>query len=878
MKLHSRWNVAPSPDEALVRRVAAFAGVSPITARLLVARGYTNPEEAKAFLTSDRRFLHDPLLLPDMSAAAERVADAVRRGEPVAVYGDYDVDGQTGTALLVRGLSKLGLQPTWYIPERVAEGYGLNAKAVDEIAALGTGLLITVDCGTRAVDEVVRAQNAGMDVIVTDHHEPGEELPPALAVVNPKRVDSTYPFRELAGVGVAYKLLEAVWRKLGAGVLPAWALQLAALGTVADVCPLVGENRILVRLGLEEMNERPLPGIEALMKVARLEKGRVTSGDVAFILGPRLNAAGRISHAATGVQLLLADDVAFALPLAERLERENEERRRMETEILDEALRRVEGADMLSDWVLVVDGDGWHPGVIGIVASRLVERYARPAIVIGYDGDTGKGSGRSIRQFDLFQQLSRCSDLLQQFGGHSLAAGLTVARADVPALRRRLNELAAAVLGPADLVPETRIDLEVRLGDVDEQLTRELERLAPFGAGNPTPILATPRALVVGARAVGRGGEHLKLTLRCPATGTVYEAIGFGGGALLESTTPGSEVQIAFVPRLSEWQGRRRVEVELKALQSPLAAAEMRAALERRPQPVPVADVAARRAAPVPVVDRRDAAPEHHLARVAYMATLASDGARLVAALGAGEQAAGLARAAALSLHGAGAKLATLPDELKQRWIVLSEDDVPPSPPPAAPESPEPLPGRGHLIIFGLPVSERLFWSAVLRAAISPGWTIHLAYDAEAVETTRRHLERAYPGKEALRWVYRAMRAAAYSDGQLPPAPVIAARIAAHWPGLVSAEGVTFALEVFEQLRLIERDEKGRAYLAPAAGRHVDVGTSVRYNDGVKVKQLFGAFSRIALEAHPARLIALASERSSLDGFAGAYPGSAGLS
>lgn len=873
MKLHSQWNVSPPPDEQLVRRVAALAGVSQLTARLLVARGYADPEAAKQFLSAGLESLHDPLLLPDMEAAVERVAAAVRRGENVAVYGDYDVDGQTSTALLVRGLQQLGLRPTWYIPERIAEGYGLNMGAIEELAAAGTQLLITVDCGTQATEEVARAQQAGMDVIVTDHHEPGDTLPNALAVVNPKRADSSYPFRELAGVGVAFKLLQAVWDKLGAGPLPPYTLQLAALGTVADVCPLVGENRILVRTGLDHINREPLPGIAALMSVADVKRGEVTATGVGFVLGPRLNAAGRVSHAATGVELLLCDDESAARPLAEQLERENEERRRMEADIVDEVLERIERDDLLSDWVLVVDGEGWHPGVVGIVASRLVERFARPAIVIGYDGEIGKGSGRSIRQFDLFQQLSRCADVLEQFGGHAMAAGLTVTRDNVETLRRRLNEQAGEILGPADLVPETRVDLEVRLGDVTEELALELEQLAPFGAGNPTPVLAASRALVVGARAVGRTGDHLKLTLRCPETDAVHEAIGFGGGALLDSAVPGSEVQVAFVTRLSEWQGRRRVEVQLRALQSPLAAEEMRSALERTPQAVPVAPVVARRRAPVQVVDRRGEAPAHHLAKVAYMATLAADGARLIAVLGAGESAGALTDAASLSLHGQGAVVSAVPDTLAYRWVVLPGDAG-----VADEVYSSPWPGRGHLVVFGLPESEDVFWSLLMHAAVSPGWVIHLAYDEESVNAARRYLERRLPSKESLRWVYRALRAAAGPDGLLPAPSVVVARMEVHWPGLVDEHGVRFAIDVFEQLRLVRRDSDGRAYLIVRPGQQVDVATSVRYNDGVKTKQLFGAFSRIALEASPAHLIALAAERSSADGLAGAHSGSAGLS
>lgn len=873
MKLHSRWHVSAPPDEAAIRRVAALVGVSPVTARLLVARGLSDPAAAKSFLEADITSLHDPFQLPDMDAAVVRLQRAIEAGEAVAIYGDYDVDGQTSTALLVRGLSALGLRPTWYIPERVAEGYGLNEQALQQLAAAGARLLITVDCGIQATDEVRLAGALGMDVIVTDHHEPGDTLPPAAAVINPKRRDSTYPFRELAGVGVAYKLLQALWHRMGAGELPGYALQLTALGTVADVCPLIEENRVIVRAGLTEMNTTPLPGIAALMAVSGVKRGDVTATRVGYVLGPRLNAAGRVSHAATGVELLLSDDEPAARPLAEQLEEENRVRRQLEADILDEVLHKIERDDLLADWVLVVDGDGWHPGVIGIVASRLVERFARPAIIIGLDGDVGKGSGRSISRFDLFEHLSGCADVLERFGGHQMAAGLTVARERIPELRRRLNEAAAGCLGPADLVPETRVDVELSLGDVTDNLALELERLAPFGAGNPTPVLAAPRALVVGARTVGREGEHLKLTLRCPASESVHEAIGFGGGPLLESTLPGTEVQVAFVTRLSSWKGRQRVDFHLRALQSPLARAEMEAALERPPQELPVAPIMQRRNSPVPTVDRRGRAAAHDLARVAYMASLAADGARLVAALGAGEPVDGLADAGALSLHAKADTPDTAAADWTERFVVVAGTGVDPGPLP-----PEAWPGRGHLVVFGLPESEQLFWSLIMRAALAPGWAIHLAFDEAAVERSRAHLERCYPGKDSLRWVYRALRALAGPDGELPAARTVAARMEQHWPGLVNEAGVVHALTIFQELRLIERGIDGSLRFARRDGGSVDVDASLRYNVGAKTKQLFGAYSRIALEATPARLLALAAERSTLDGLAFTHSGSTGLS
>ncbi|HEY8418570.1 MAG TPA: single-stranded-DNA-specific exonuclease RecJ [Limnochordales bacterium] len=866
--------MSPAADEAVVERLQRAVGVSRVVARLLAARGFTEPDAVRAFLRPDLSGLHDPWALPDMRLAVARLARAVAAGETLAVYGDYDVDGQTSVALMVRTLKGLGANVRWYIPERQSEGYGLNRDAVERLAAEGVSLLVTVDCGVQSLAEVARARELGMDVVVTDHHEPGPVLPDAAAVINPKRADSRYPFRELAGVGVAYKLLTALGQELGRPLPDADGLALVALGTIADVCPLVGENRILVKAGLERIHLRPPVGLAALAEAAGLDHRRLTAHHVAFGLAPRLNAAGRLHHARMGVELLLSDDPKAAAALAQQLNEANRERQQIEADILAESIAQVERDNLLADWVLVVAGAGWHPGVIGIVAARLVERFARPAVVVALDGEEGKGSARSIAGFDLFWALSQCHDLLVRYGGHALAAGLTVPRAALPALRARLNEVAARVLGPADLLPQVRVDLQVSLGEVTEELVRELEALAPFGAGNPAPLLAAGGVRVLMARPVGAGGEHLRLSLRCPETGQVHEAVAFGAGHLLGAAAPGSELDVAFTPQLNEGFGRTRVDLVLRSARSPEASAEVAAALETTPQKLRVAPLFARRPGPVPVADRRQRPPRHPLARTAYLAALAAAGARIVAVTGVGDDPRALAGAAAAMVRDEAPVVAALDGLPGARVTVVDGESL------AFPGgSASRWEGRGHLVLFGLPKDADAWWRLLVAAALGPGWTIHLAYDEAMVQASAAHLERCYPGQEALRWIYRALRAlAGRTGGLLPPAGAVAAAVQEQWPGLVSAAGVEYALEVFAELGLIDRDGTGTARLAPKPQAKVDVAHSARYNAGVRTKQAFAALSRMALEATPATLIAWAAERSELDGLAVLDPRGARLS
>lgn len=879
MQLHSEWSFVPAPDAETVQTIAHELRVSPVTASLLASRGYGTVSAARTFLHADLTALHDWDLLPDLTAAVARIDRALDSGECIGIYGDYDVDGQTGTALLVRGLTALGAEPKWYIPERVGEGYGLNEQAIEALANEGVQLLITVDCGSGAVEETTRARQLGMDVIVTDHHEPGEESLPVVAFINPKRDDCAYPFRELAGVGVAWKLMQALWRARGRTGYSPHGLEYAALGTVADVCPLVDENRIFVREGLALINAGTMPALSALAEVSGVKRGEVDATRIAFGLAPRLNAAGRVGHAELGVRLLLTDDGDEALALARELDEENMRRRQIEAEIVEEAIAKVEEGNLLTDWVIVVAGEGWHPGVIGIVASRLVERYARPAIVIGLDGDVGTGSGRSISAFDLHAGLSACAAELVRYGGHRMAAGLTVHRDHIDALKEALNAYAGTVLTAADLVPGTRIDIGLSLDEVTEHLAQELEQLAPFGAGNPTPVLAAEDVLVMSARAVGRQSDHLKMTLKDQGSDRVHEAMAFGSGALVDTVTPGSEVHVAFGLRLGEWRGRPQLTLALRALQLPLAVAEREAARGGAPVTIAVPTGRSGRGKDVLVADRRDEAPVHPLARVAYLRPLAQTGARIVAVVGPGDDVASLAGSVGHTMHvdarmiQTGADLLPVPSDRVS--IVTSGVDFTqtggggsPDEPPAGWE------GRGHLVLFGLPIAQHVLCSLLVLAA-TPGWTVHLAYDGPGVDASTAALARAFPDRDALRLVYRALQSPALRTGDRLPSPErIATFIEAKRRGLVDTAGVEHGLAVFEQLGLVRHDAGGLR-LVPQHGRKVDVDTSDRYNNGIKIQQNFAALSRIALEASPAALFAWAAERSPRDGFAFPNSGSA---
>ena len=563
-----RWETTPVEADT-ARQIAGALGMPPAVARVLAGRGLSSPDAVRHFVDPRLGNLGDPFALPDMDRAVARIGRAVSSGERITVYGDYDVDGVTGTALLARVLACLGADVSTFLPHRLEEGYGLGEASLARcLAAHEPDLIVCVDCGTGAVEPVAAAARAGIDVVVTDHHEPRGEPAPACAVVNPKLGDDE-DLAGLAGVGVAFKLCHALVKDgMQRGDARAAAidlrlyLDLVALGTVADVVPLRGENRILVRHGLVHLEKSDYPGIAALKRVGGV-KGGMNAYHIAFVLGPRLNAAGRLGDAERALELLMTADVGRADALAAELDLANRERKEIEDRILRAAELRIEASfDPSRDFGLVVSEPAWHVGTVGIVASRLCGAYHRPAIVIGADGNgRGKGSCRSIASLDLMGVLDGCADLLESYGGHAMAAGVTVAPEHVEALRERFNGLCRERLDGTDLRPVQRIDAWVNsLGEIDARLHEAVETLRPFGLGNPTPVLGAREVrLVEPARPVGRSGDHLKMTLA--SGGSKFDAIAFGLG---RRAVGDGALDVAFSVEINEFRGRRALQLRVR--------------------------------------------------------------------------------------------------------------------------------------------------------------------------------------------------------------------------------------------------------------------------------------------------------------------------
>jgi len=514
-------------DEGLAGTLSRELGVSPVTARLLCIRGHGSLDEARRFLSPRLEDLHDPFRLADMPVAVDRILAAIAAKERIAIHGDYDVDGVTSTVILRRALELLGADVVHFIPERLRDGYGLQPATIDRLHHDGARLVISVDCGIRAAEAAARARELGMDLIITDHHEHDTQLPHALAVINPKRRDCSYPDKNLAGVGVALKLVQALCGRSGrSNWMPAF-VKVAAIGTLADVVPLTGENRVIAKLGLGMLSKGPHKvGLRALLEVCGLSGREIDSYHIGFVVAPRVNAAGRMSTPDIAARLLLACDETMgeeARALAEQLNAENLRRQQEEAEIVAQARKVVEtDLEVGSRTVLVVAGDGWHRGVIGIVASKLVDTFHRPAIVISIDGDMAHGSCRSIPSFNMLGALESCGEVMSKFGGHKQAAGLTIETARIRELRGRVNDFADGCLGPDDLRPRLWIDGALTFRSIDEQVVSELAALAPFGAGNPCPVFRTSRVEIVdGPRRLKE--RHLKMAFR--QEGRVFRGI-----------------------------------------------------------------------------------------------------------------------------------------------------------------------------------------------------------------------------------------------------------------------------------------------------------------------------------------------------------------
>ncbi|HEY4101295.1 MAG TPA: single-stranded-DNA-specific exonuclease RecJ [Gemmatimonadales bacterium] len=543
---------------------AAALGLPQPLAALLIQRGVRDPDSARAFLHPRLASLSDPRSLAGMDTAVDLIASTIRRGEPILIHGDYDVDGQCAAALLTRALRIGGADAHPFLPHRMTDGYDFGAAGLAEAERIGARLILTCDCGITAVETVDRARAAGIAVVVTDHHLPGAVLPRANAVVDPQRSDDESGLGFLSGTGIAFKLIQALVPAIPLPeALPFHLLDYVALATVADVVPLIGENRTLVKHGLRLLAQSRWPGLRALVERAQLAGKEIRATQAGFILAPRLNAVGRIADAKDGLRLLLTDDPVEAAALADRLETLNRERQALDQRILDDALEVIAAhhADPAAATSIVLAADGWHPGVIGIVASRVVERYGRPTFLIGLDGDMGRGSGRSIDGFDLHAALGACEDLLERFGGHRMAAGLTIRRDRVDAFRDRFNAVAREQLSVEDLGPSQRVDLEVRVDQLTDELERWTRQLEPCGMGNPGAVLGVRNVRVDRTAVVGT--NHLKGRLTDGAV--AIETIAFGWADRAAPFIDGA-VDVAVRLERNEWHGRSTLQARALTL------------------------------------------------------------------------------------------------------------------------------------------------------------------------------------------------------------------------------------------------------------------------------------------------------------------------
>ena len=560
-----RWDTTPC-DDAAASKLAAALDVPPIVARLLCQRGLSDPELAARFLNPSLDQLNDPMALADMKVAVERILAAVARKERIAIHGDYDVDGVTSTVILRRSLELLGADVMHFIPERLKDGYGLQPVAIERLHADGVALIISVDCGIRGAEAALRARELGVDLIITDHHEPDTELPAALAVINPKRHDCTYPDKYLAGVGVALKLVQALCARTGREALLPGFVKVAAIGTLADVVPLVGENRVIAKIGLELLTKGPHKvGLRSLLDVCGLTGKTIDSYHIGFMLAPRVNAAGRMSTPDIATRLLLASDESMgdeARALALQLDAENVRRQEEEAEILAAAKKIVQtDPEVGAKSILVVAGEGWHRGVIGIVASKLVDAFHRPAIVLSIDGDVAHGSCRSISRFDMLGALERAGHLMIRFGGHKQAAGLSLEAGRIREFRAAVNDVADETLGPEDLMPRLRIDGDMTFRGITAGVASGVASLAPFGAGNPRPIFAARHVEIVdGPRKLKE--RHLKMSLK--QDGRIFRAVAWRAAERHDYLTEHrAALDVAFSLEQNQYNGETYTELTI---------------------------------------------------------------------------------------------------------------------------------------------------------------------------------------------------------------------------------------------------------------------------------------------------------------------------
>lgn len=559
-----RWRLKPAPDPGIVHELT-YERCPTSAATILAQRGITDKRGAAHFFRPSLADLHDPFLMAGMQLAVERIERALGDNERIMVFGDYDVDGTTAVALVYGFLARFTGNLTFYIPDRYAEGYGISTQGIDKAKEEGVGLIIALDCGIKSVEKVAYARERGIDFIICDHHLPGDQLPEAVAVLDPKRPDCPYPFKELSGCGIGFKLMQGFAQRNGIEFEELESLlDLVAISTACDIVPVGGENRILCHFGLQRINDKPRPGVRAILGMANVKK-RLGVGDLVFSIGPRINAAGRIEHGRKAVELLLAHEEQQAVAIATLIDGNNSHRQELDRNMTEEALAHIaEDEWQQSAWSTVVFNPDWHKGVVGIVASRLTERHYKPTVVLTASNGKAVGSARSVKGFDVYEAISVCSDLLEQFGGHMYAAGLTMPLENVEAFRARFDEAVRAMILPEQRIPEEDVDLELRLDAVDDGLLRVIRHMAPYGPGNMRPVFLA-RGVVDSGSARLVGEHHLKMRLLHPdAPRRSFDAIAFKQANWLELVRSGKPFSVLYTLEDHEWQGRVSTQLNIK--------------------------------------------------------------------------------------------------------------------------------------------------------------------------------------------------------------------------------------------------------------------------------------------------------------------------
>ena len=565
--LKKRWKINEIENEYLISSLADSLSISDVLAKLLILRNITDFDKAKTFFRPSLDFLYNPFLMDGMEVATYRVIQALTENQLICIYGDYDVDGTCSTALLYLFLKELGANVEFYIPKRLTEGYGISKSAIDYVKDRGTALLISVDCGITAIEEADYVKELGIDLIICDHHQPKEKIPNALAVLDPLKPNCNYPFKYLSGAGVAFKLAQGVAERIGKRDLPFKYLDLVSLAAAADIVSLVDENRVLVKEGINLINTNPRPGIEALMESSNNKHGSLTSGQIVFTIAPRINAVGRLGDAERAVQLLITNEKDKAFELAKVLESENYQRRKIDEDTFDNALEILENSSDENDGAaIILHQENWHPGVIGIVASRLVERYYRPTIMLTTVDGVAKGSARSISNFNIYEALKKCDDLLIHFGGHKAAAGLAVELENIDEFKLKFNQIVKESISEEDLSPEIHIDSKLKFSEITPKFLRIMEQFAPFGPGNMRPVFLSEGVEVANTPRIV-GTNHLVMSLKQAGCDRNFDAIGFKMGEYLNIVNNhNSVIDIVYNIDKSERDGRIFTQLKLKDL------------------------------------------------------------------------------------------------------------------------------------------------------------------------------------------------------------------------------------------------------------------------------------------------------------------------